>query len=131
MQQRTRFRRTGAALAMFALLVQCLVLAFHHPAQAASYVPFQDPGAFCGAVPFDGGGPAAPDETGSKAPVQRGVVCPICLSLHAAGTGVLPVLVALVVPGAVREPSPLAVRSDAPAPFGRSTANPRAPPVIL
>ena len=122
-------RRAGATLGVLALLLQCLIVAVHHPAQAAAAWPFQEPGAFCGAI--DAGGPALPDDqTAPKTPLHQGVVCPICVSLQAAGPGLLPVLVALVVPVPVAAPAPLFVAATVPPePFGFLAANPRAPPV--
>ena len=122
-------RRAGATLGVLALLLQCLVVAVHHPAQAEAAWPFQEPGAWCGAIGENG--PALPDDqTGPKAPLHQGVVCPICVSLQAAGPGLLPVLVALVVPQSAGTPTLLTIADTAtPEPFGFLAANPRAPPV--
>src|SRR5215472_8607203 len=84
-------RRAGAMLGILALLVQCLVVAVHHPAQAAALSPFDDPHAWCIASGGEGG-PSLPDQGAPGAPLHQGVVCPICVSLQAAGPGLLPVL---------------------------------------
>ncbi len=129
--RRTRFRRAGAVLGVLAVLVQCLVIAVHHPAQAAAPSPFDDPHAWCLTSSAEGG-PALPDQGAPKAPLHQGVICPICTSLQAAGPGLLPVVAALVQPLSVQRPTPVVVAGTAaPQPFGHSAANPRAPPVSL
>ena len=123
------FRRAGAALGALALAIQCLLFAFHQPAQATTFSPFQDPAAFCGTT--DHGGAGLPDQGNPKAPLHGGLVCPICQSLHAAGTGLVPPIPVLVPPAAVQvSPWPAADISGA-APFGQFAASPRAPPSIL
>lgn len=118
-------------LGILALLVQCLVVAVHQPAQAAPAWPFQDPAAWCGAIGGDSG-PELPDQTGPKAPLHHGVFCPICTSLQAAGPGLLPVLVAFVAPLLAPQLAvSVAAATAAPERFGHSAANPRAPPVSL
>ena len=121
-------RRAGAMLGVLALLLQCLVVAVHHPAQAAALSPFDDPHAWCGATaPEDG--PSLPDQGAPKTPLHQGVICPVCASLQAAGPGLLPVLVALVLPLSAAEPaSSFIVDTAAPEPFGHSAARPRGPP---
>jgi hypothetical protein len=113
---------------MLALLVQCLVVAIHHPAQAAALSPFDDPHAWCIAGATETG-PSLPDQGAPHAPLHQGVVCPICASLQAAGPGLLPVLVALIGPLAIAEPtSSVIVDTAAPEPFGHAAAHPRGPP---
>lgn len=120
-------RRGGAVLGIVGLLTQALLLAFHHPAQAAPISLFNDPGAWCG-VSADGAGGPSSDRGVPKTPLHHGGVCPICQSLQAAGPGLLPVLALLVAPGAI------AVSIDRPAEtggsprFGGTVGNPRAPP---
>ncbi|MBV8537117.1 MAG: DUF2946 family protein [Alphaproteobacteria bacterium] len=125
-------RRAGAILGMLALLVQCLVVAVHHPAQAAALSPFDDPHAWCVAGAGETG-PSLPDQGVPNAPVhQGGLVCPICVSLQAAGPGLLPVLVALVLPLSGAQPVSAAVTDmAAPEPFGQFAAHPRGPPAPL
>ena len=123
-------RRTGAVLGVLALLLQCLIVAVHQPAQAAVPSPFDDPHAWC--VASGGDGPALPDGGIPKVPPHAGVICPICVSLQAAGPGLLPVLVAFALPLAVAQPiSSVVADATAPEPFGQSAANPRGPPVSL
>jgi hypothetical protein len=122
-------RRLGATLGVLALLVQCLVFAFHRPAQAAPLSPFQDPAAWCFSVSADG--PAGPDQNTAPTPHQGAMVCPICQTLHAAGAVVLPPDFTLVAPllssSVVLPPAtapPLASRD-------RLTSQPRAPPTLV
>lgn len=129
MHRRPWFRRAGAALGMLALLAQCLVFAFHHPAQAAVASPFHDPAAWCGTADRDRVPPSGQDAP--KVPLHHGLVCPICQSLQAAGPGLLPVLVLLIEPTSVRRAAPASVETASPALFGRPAANPRAPPISL
>lgn len=125
---RRLFRRSGAALGMLALAIQCLLFAFHQPAQAA-VSPFQDPAAWCGTI--DHGDTGLPDQGDSKAPLHGAMVCPICQSLHAAATGTLPPSLVLVPPAAVEVSTWPAVDTSSPAPFGHFAARPRAPPATL
>jgi Protein of unknown function (DUF2946) len=124
------FRRVGATLGVLAILFQCLVLAVHQPAQAAPLLPFQDPGAWCGALADTASG-TLPDDGIPKSAPHAPLVCPICQTLHVAATGLLPVLVALVLPVRVAEPHEYAAHTSSPDPFGYFAANPRAPPAVL
>jgi hypothetical protein len=127
--RRGMLRRVGATLGVLALLLQCLVVAVHQPVQAAVLSPFDDPHALCIASGGDSG-PAVPDQGAPHMPAHAGVLCPICVSLQAAGPGLLPVLVALVLPMSAASTALLSVADTAaPEPFGQSAANPRAPPV--
>jgi hypothetical protein len=120
-------RRAGAVMGVLALLLQCLVVAVHQPAQAGPLLPFQDPAAWCGTIAADDSS-QLPDP---GAPRHARVVCPICTSLQAAGPGLLPVQAGLVVPLSVRLPAPPVVADTARVePFGRLAANPRAPPSL-
>jgi hypothetical protein len=128
----TLARSSAALMGVFGLLLQCLILAVHvPPADAAQLLsPFNDPGAWCGAI-ADAGGASLPDGTGPKTPLHHPVVCPICVSLQAAGPGLLPVLAMLVVPASVDVPTPVVIHTVRPAPFQGFAGHPRAPPVRL
>jgi hypothetical protein len=123
-----RFRRTGALLGALALLVQCLVFAFHQPALAAApSSPFLDPAAWCGPLP--GSPDGAPDH--GKAPLHAGLICPICQSLQAAGTGLVPPSITLALPAVTYLPaSPPADEPTLLKPHC-AVGNPRAPPSFL
>ena len=123
---RKLLHRTGATLGVLAILFQVLVFAFHRPAQAAVLLPFNDPGAWCGA-----GSGGSPSDQGDPKSHQHGVlVCPICQTLHVAATGLVPVLVALVAPASSATPLEPAAETGSSEPFGYLAANPRAPPAL-
>lgn len=124
------FRRVGATLGVLAILFQCLILAVHQPAQAGPFSPFQEPGAWCGALAGNASS-TLPDDGAPKSAPHGALVCPICQTLHMAATGLLPVLVALVLPVRAVEPHEYAADLSSPDPFGYLAANPRAPPAVL
>lgn len=128
----TLSRRGGALTAVVGLLLQCLILAVHvPPADAAELLsPFHDPGAFCGAL-ADYGSPASTDQSGPNTPVHHPVVCPICLSLQAAGPGLMPVVAMLFVPVPIVLPMPPVAHAASPDRVGWFAPNSRAPPVSL
>jgi hypothetical protein len=121
-------RRVGTTLGVLALLLQCLGVAFHRPAQAATGSPFQDPAAWCFSL---GSGPDTPDQNTAPASHKGVMVCPICQTLHAAGAAVLspdftfipPLLSSSTVLPPATAP-PLASRNG-------STSQPRAPPTLV
>lgn len=115
--------------AAFGILLQCLILAVHvPPADVAELLsPFHDPGAFCGSF-ADYGSPASSDQGGSTAPLHHPVVCPICLTLQAAGPGLMPVLVMAFVPVSVDLPMPPVAHVAGPDQVGWFSPNSRAPP---
>ncbi|HEX9466332.1 MAG TPA: DUF2946 family protein [Alphaproteobacteria bacterium] len=120
-------RRLGAAFGMLALLLQCLAFTAHQSARAASPLPFDEPGAWCG-MP-DMRGPNLPDS--GKAPLRGSLVCPICQSVLAGGAGLLPPPLILVAPTAVRHSVSPVADAAVPARHGRFSANPRGPPILL
>ena len=123
---RKLLHRTGATLGVLAILFQVLVFAFHRPAQAAVLLPFNDPGAWCGA-----GSGGSPSDQGDPKSHQHGVlVCPICQTLHVAATGLVPVLAALVAPVSSATPLEAAAETGSSEPFGHSAANPSGPPAL-
>jgi len=121
---RRPWRRVGAWLGIAALLIQCLVVAFHQPAQAAALSPFQDPAAWCVTSAGDVPGPA-PDH---KAPLHTSIVCPICQVLQACSAGLVPSSAPLVVPASIRLQSQPLPEHQTPSPLGHLSANPRGPP---
>jgi hypothetical protein len=118
-------RKVGATLGTLALLLQCLAFVGIQPAKAAP-LPFNDPAAWCGMPDM---APVAPDD--GSTPLHRGMLCPVCQTVQAAGSGLLPPTLVIVAP-AVIELAPLAAAKRAtPLSPDRSSASPRGPPRSL
>jgi len=122
-------RRMGTTLGVLALLVQCLVFAFHRPAQAAPLSPFQDPAAWCFSIGGDNS--TGPDQDTAPASHKTAMVCPLCQTLQAASAAVPSLGFALVEPSlqvvAVATPA----TSAPPSAPDRRTSSPRAPPTLI
>ena len=122
---RAAVRRVGATLGTLALLLQCLAFVGIQPAKAAP-LPFNDPAAWCGMPDM---APVAPDD--GSTPLRSGMLCPVCQTVQAAGSGLLPPTLVIVAP-AVIELAPLAAALRAtPLSPDRSSASPRGPPRSL
>jgi len=129
-------RVTGAAFAVFALLIQVWLPWIHHPGISALA---DEPTHARAGIAFVGGDfpiclaqrSSAPDRSGdpTHTPSQKLPPCPICQALHMLGSFVPPTNAVLVEgppsgdPGVITFWAPLIARTLA------STSQPRAPPV--
>lgn len=118
-------RRVGATLGTLALLLQCLAFVGIQPAKAAP-LPFNDPAAWCGMPDM---APSAPDD--GSTPLRQGMLCPVCQSVQAAGSGLLPPTLVIVLSTAIELVSLAAIERATPLSPDRSSASPRGPPRFL
>jgi hypothetical protein len=124
-----RAHRRTAWLAVFALLLQSLIPAFHHPASMAfaGTLAFGDVKDLCLA---SGSAPVAPGDH-DKAPQHHVPDCPICQAVHAMGGFPPPTAPVVALPGEAGTGTPtvrtaLLVRQRA-----FTLAQPRGPPASI
>src|SRR5262245_2574984 len=130
-RNRTSLRRT-AWIAIFALLLQALLPAFHHPAGTALAGPLGrgsnvvsglDSGSLCLAP-----GSTAPDDP-AKAPAHHVQPCALCAAMHAIG-GFAPPAAPVVAVSCDRGGAALPYSMTGPAPRSQHVRQrPRAPPI--
>jgi hypothetical protein len=135
-RQPGRWRRFAAALGVWALLSQTVVILIHRPPSAAPADPAATMamamGPDCPMMMGDqaGGAPAPADS--DKAPVRKAPpVCPICQSLQANGLFVAPAQPMMPVALRVVVAVALPARSQPPATHTNEQARSRAPPAFV